>query len=161
MQELDTPLRLTWSIGGSRSPLAPLHLESLALKVAEAGVLFPTLVDDPLDHPGIEAALASLASRGAQITLVTTDVDRLTRALPIHQLALDANGLREGGERRFDGALEAARGLGYEPFVWFVPLKSYLSDIPWLFRMCSASGVGRIKLSNLPINASYGPIETA
>ncbi len=164
MQEFDTPLRLTWEIAGKGAHLDAPRLLKVADAIAEAGVLFVTLEGDPLHHPAAAQLLERLAAGGCQVTAVVADPDGLDAGLPLAEVALDA-GPRLGPESKGLGGLaavlEEVRGRGFEPLLWLAPYKSYLTEITKLFRFCAECGVGRFKLSNLPISASFARLVPA
>jgi radical SAM protein with 4Fe4S-binding SPASM domain len=162
MQVLDTPLRLTWELNGRSPALDQKAALTVAREIAEAGVLFVTLDDAPFHHPAIREVLDELTSGGCQVTAVLPDAHGLVPEMPLAGLAIDAAPCLDGSTPDLNGlaaCFEQARDMGYDPFLWLTPFKGYLSEIVRLFEFCSELEVGRFKLSNLPISASFSAID--
>ncbi|PLY04449.1 MAG: hypothetical protein C0624_05770 [Desulfuromonas sp.] len=162
MQELDTPLRLSWSLSADGDTLDAAALLKVAHHIGEAGVMFVSLHGDPLRHPSIDELLECLAEHGCQVTLVVPDAHRLRADLPIHALALDlapwfrADCLDEQG---LAACLEQVRDKGFELLLWLAVMKQHLFEITTVLEFCRRIGVAKIKLSNLPIDANFGRID--
>jgi len=157
MQLLDTPLRITWELSGAEPSLDVDQAQHVAGEIADAGVLFVTLDGQPLHHPASRRILELLTCQGAQVLAVVDSPHNLSRELPLQRVALDAAsclGVDRVDFNELATRLEQVRDCGYEPLLWLAAFKSYLAEIPELLRFCMRHGVGRIKLSNLPLHAS-------
>jgi len=162
MQELDTPLRVTWSFTAEGSPLDADAVRKVAHEIVEAGVMFVSLNGDPLRHPQIDELLRCFTGHACQVSLVVPDDQLLKPGLPLQSLALNLApwfGAKKLDELGLAACLERIRGKGYEPLLWLAVLKKHLSEIPEVLDFCKRHGVGKIKLSNLPIDASFGRID--
>jgi len=162
MQEFDTPLRLTWDLAGRRPVLDAPPMRVLAQAIAEAGVLFVTLTGEPLHHPAHADVLGALEEGGCRVMAVVPDATGLDGQTRVAEVALDAAPWLSAADPQLEGlagCLGQVRAAGREPLLWLAPFTEYLPDIARLLRFCARQGVGRFKLSNLPINASVEPLE--
>ena len=163
---LDTPVRLTWDLHGPGEPLDRAELLAIAGRIAAAGVFFVTLEERPLAHPAIGALLAELAAGGCQVQALcagsATELAAFDQGpLPLAALQFDVAAFTAGGALDADGVratLDRLRRNGYEVTVQLTPLRSNLQVIPRLLALCRECGVGRFKLPNARIGATFRSI---
>ncbi len=159
---LDSPLRVTWDLGGSSAELNGARAVRIASALSEAGVFFVTLDERPLAHPDIQQILLSLASGGCR-TLVVCDgspaeLDALESELVLQTLYLNARDFLGGTEPEFlrlAKALDRVRAKGWEPALWLTPARDTLHLLPCLLDFCREHSVGRFKLPNTTIDGSF------
>jgi len=162
MQELDTPLRVTWSFTADDSPLDADAVLKVAHEIVEAGVMFVSLNGNPLRHPQIDELLKVFADQACQVALVIPDDQHLQPGLVLQSLALNLAPWFEGkilDQQGLAACLERIRVIGYEPLLWLAVLNQHLPEIPTVLAFCRQHGVAKIKLSNLPIDANFGRID--
>ena len=166
---LDTPVRLTWDLHGPGEPLAAAQMLEVAGRIAAGGVFFVSLEERPLAHPAISELLAELAAGGCQVQAICAGSAPELAALdsgplPLAALQLDVaafvtDGLLDAAGVR--ATLERVRRSGFEVAVQLTPLRSNLHVIPRLLALCRECGVGRFKLPNARIGATFRSIPPA
>ena len=160
---LETPVRLTWDLHGPGPPLPEAELLGIANRIAEAGVFFVTLEEQPLAHPALAGILATLAAGGCRVQLACSGgVAELaclaTLRPPLPDVQLDVSAFVAGGQldaAHLEAAISRLEQLGVEPALRLTPLAANLSAIPQLLNYCAEHGVRRLKLSNARIGDSF------
>jgi radical SAM protein with 4Fe4S-binding SPASM domain len=158
---LDTPLRATWDLHGADGRPARFAA-AVAEALSEGGVFFATLEKRPLAHPEIASILSTLADTGCRTLLVCNgdeeELRTLEGPLSIGALFLDAASFIRGGKLdfvRLGEVLERLRGRGFDPSLLLTPLRGTVGFLPDLLSFCRERGVGKFKLPNLGIDASF------
>ena len=160
---LDAPLRLTWDLPAGPVPVAMDIAREIARKVATAGVFFVFLEEEPLAHPGFAEILALLRAGSCRVTVVCggTAIELAAAGngpLP-DDLLLDASRYIDGSgvnSAALLGALRALRKVGADPGLLLIPNTANLHSIPVLADFCRNHGIGRFKLPNARIDATFG-----
>ncbi|NIQ97832.1 MAG: hypothetical protein GWO11_04985, partial [Desulfuromonadales bacterium] len=162
MDLLDTPLRGTWNLCGTDPSLTTDEALGIARRLAEAGLFYMTLEQQPLAHPGFERILAELGGTGIQTSLVFSSMEqerrKLEPGLPVAGLWLDAAPfLRSGAVDRnaLEDELQLLRDTGYDPQLLLVPLRENIHLLVELLELCQRLRVGSFKLPNVPIDGSF------
>src|SRR5512133_2274863 len=160
---LDTPLRVTWDLSGPDGFTPEATALTIADRLVEAGVFFVTLDRRPLAHPAIHSILARLKSGGGRTQAIFTGSAEEWRGIESQacscELLVDAGAyLATGEEAEFAALVECVARLrhqGQEPALTFVPDRDRLLLLPRLLTLCRSAGIGKIKLPNTRIDASF------
>lgn len=162
MDLLDSPLRVTWDLHGPRGPADPDEALGVARALASAGVFFVTLEERPLAHVAVAEILSSLAAGGCRVLLVcdgtSPEMAALHGDLPLQALLLDARHYLAGtalDATALGRAVETVRQKGFDPGLLLTPLAGNVHLLPDLLAFCRNHQVGRIKLPNVKIDASF------
>lgn len=162
MDLLDSPLRVTWDLHGSSGPADPDVALRVARALASAGVFFVTLEERPLAHPDVAEILSVLATGGCRALLVcdgtSQELAALHAGLPLQALLLDARPCLTGTSldvMTLGQVVEAVRRKGFDPGLLLTPLAGNVHLLPDLLAFCRDRKVGRIKLPNVKIDASF------
>ncbi|BCR05338.1 GeoRSP system SPASM domain protein [Desulfuromonas versatilis] len=168
MDLLDTPLRVTWELHGTRESTPAEEPLRIAERLCAAGVFFVTLEERPLAHPRIHEILQVLSHGGVRILLVFTgsaaEVAGLVPGLPLDALLLDAGAILSGNGENFSDlarVVEQARENGYQPALQMTPHRGNLHLLLPLLEFGRDLGVGRIKLPNTRIGDRFSPSAAA
>lgn len=154
---LDTPLRATWSLGGT-DHLPPAQLELLAERLAEAGLFF-ALLDQLPPLPVLRPLVDRLAASGIQVSLWLGARDECPEAgWPLARLLVDAGGRlgSDAGRQALTDQLQQLRERGFAPDLLLVPTRKALAELPALLRFCRDQQVPALKLPNLPVSGRQG-----
>lgn len=160
---LDTPVRLTWDLHGPGRPLKGPVMVEIAGRIADAGVFFVTLEEQPLLHPALREILARLAAGGCRVRMACTGGDEELAALealpaPLPDMQLDVAGFVHHAAvdaQRLQEVFDRLCRLGAEPALRLLPLRSNLSVIPAILSLCRGIGAGRFKLPNARIGDTF------
>lgn len=155
LDQLDTPLRMTWTLGEDELSVSDVML--LADRVAAAGLFFLTLQGNFCIFPKLPELLDRLVQAGIQVSLVVDPrlpVDRLSAEMPIQQLMLDCTFLT-AADRLDLAVLETAasrlKQAGIRPSLQLIPLRGNLALLPRLFTFAGQNGIDRVVLPNVPL----------
>ena len=156
IDQLDTPLRVTWDLHGSWGSMPTPVAEVVAGRLVEGGVFFVSLAETPLAHPSCRELCVRLKDGGCalQISYGSTPAERnaLEQGCPIDTLLLDAapylDASGTGDETAFQAELQFLRRQGLEPVVQLTPTRMNLPFLPRLLALCREQEVGKIKLPN-------------
>ncbi len=162
MDLLDTPLRVTWELHRPQDVVPSAEALRIAERLTDAGVFFVTLEERPLCHPRIGDILAALGRGGCRSLLVCAGSDEelagLGPGLPLDSLLLDAGViLAQNAEdfRSLERIVGLAREMGYEPALQMTPDRNNLHLILPLLEFGRDRQLGKIKLPNTRIGASF------
>ena len=164
---LDTPVRLTWDfpavVSGDRATgNNGIRLPAIADCIADGGVFFVTLQNNPLLHPAVGEVLDILTG-GCQLLIScrgsSEELARLAQLPQVgYQILLDTPGFIDVKQELDTDSLlvvvQALRQLGYEPVLSLMPLQNNLCNIPDLLRFCSEHQIAKFKLPNAHIGDS-------
>jgi len=153
LDDLDTPLRMTWCLDGRLAPARQLHL---ADRLVEAGLFELTLSGDPFACPALDDILSRLAARGMQVTLVlrAEAACHLSAELPLTRVVLDLSpppGSISPPWRETAAALAKVTAAGLQAGLQLLPLRSTLELVPELFRFARDQEVADVSLPNVPV----------
>ncbi|MRR37206.1 hypothetical protein EG829_21615, partial [bacterium] len=161
---LDTPLRVTWDLSDRGVPAEAGVVRLVAARLVEAGVFYVTLEQQPLLHPCCAELLEQLRQGGCavqvQCAASPAELSVVAGGMATAQLLLDAAAFADGRAQLdtagLGSALERLRQAGCEPALVLTPKRTNLHLIPALFDFAKGSGIGRIKLPNTRVDASFG-----
>ncbi len=160
---LDTPLRMTWDLHGSGDSLPATAVQLVAVRLVEGGVFYTTLLSRPLSHPAFPELLGILADGGVRVQAVFGAQEKEWQALEAVgarcEILLDAgvvlSGEHEANLDLLALCVERLRQMRCDPVLLLVPVRQRLHLIPPLLAFCRRVGIGRFKLPNTPIDASF------
>lgn len=162
MDLLDTPLRVTWDLHGPAGSAGSDEALLVAQGLASAGVFFVTLEARPLVHVAVAEILSALSAGGCRVLLVcdgtSPELAALRCDLPLQSLLLDVRHYIAGAALdvvALGQAVEAVRRKGFDPGLLLTPLADNVHLLPGLLAFCRDRQVGRIKLPNVKIGASF------
>lgn len=169
LDQLDTPVRLTWDFPDQTDGQAEACLPVIAECIVDAGVFFATLQGRPLLHSAVgevlkilgEVCQLMLVCRGSHAELVRlTDLSRSG-----FQLLLDTTGFvgLDGGidKPALKKVVRTLREQACEPVLALTPLCDNLCNIPELVRFCNENQIARLKLPNAHIGGSFHEYSSA
>lgn len=168
LDNLDTPLRITWDLCPSGQPLLTNdQLQQIANRLLDAGIFFLLLDARPLLHPGLGTVLNCLSDGGCQASLVLGDAAAEWRQLETLDrkinLFVDA-GLWLGkpdGLAQLETLFERMTANGRRASMLWVPAAGQLHNLHSLLELCERQNIPRFKLPNRKIGANPEPVETA
>lgn len=161
---LDTPLRVTWDLHDRGVPAEAAVARTVAGRLVEAGVFFVTLEQQPLLHPRCAELLAQLRQGGCAVQVhcaaTPAELEAAAGGFGSVTLLLDAAAFADGRTQLdvtgLGAALERLRQARCEPALVLTPNRTNLHLLPALFDFAHATGIGRIKLPNTRVDASFG-----
>lgn len=163
INQLDSPLRITWDLHSPVSAMSDAAAIAVAKRLVEAGVFFVTLDVRPLAHPAWHSILAILQAGGIKVQATFSghadEWIRTAPECPRCDLLVDAGAfLRCGDETEFSAlsaCIEKLRERGGNPSLMLVPDRARLGLVPLLLDFCRKLKIGRFKLPNTRIDASF------